>query len=226
MLRLASWEPTRGRVPQLARSHAVTRDRLDNICALEGHTKKLLETNIARIRAALRIITHIHSSSTSHSLWNMRQSFLVWATPELLALSSPARSVHGAVFDQCAVRAGANEQRVVWFLRRCHCRCSGRTTAREQRGATRYFLSLAQNFPACLAFRMARILVSAAEDLLVRLLVQEVVGDRMGGSLPRPFQPACSASFHQNASANGGGWYWAQRSEKKKDGESDNKFLF
>ena len=42
--------------------------------SLEGHTKKLLETNIARIRAALRIITHIHSSSTSHSLWNMRKA--------------------------------------------------------------------------------------------------------------------------------------------------------
>ena len=41
--------------------------------SLEGHTKKLLETNIARIRAALRIITHIHSSSTSHSLWNIRK---------------------------------------------------------------------------------------------------------------------------------------------------------
>ena len=122
----------------------------------------------------------------------------------------------------------ANERRVVWFLRRCHCRRSGRTislTAREQRGATLHFLSLAQNFPACLAFRMASILVSAAEDLLVRLLLQEVVGDRMGGSLPRPFQPACSASFHQNAWAHGGGRYWAQRSEKK-NGDSDIKFLF
>ena len=72
---------------------------------------------------------------------------------------------------------------------------------------------------------MARILVSAAEDLLVRLLLQEVVGDRMGGSLPRPFQPACSASFHQNASANGGGWYWAQRSEKKKE-KATSSFSF
>ena len=41
--------------------------------SLEEHTKKLLETNIARIRAALRIITHIHSSSTSHSLRNIRK---------------------------------------------------------------------------------------------------------------------------------------------------------